>query len=50
MKKITPESLAKEVFRSLKSDKLEIRPGVTGLVLFLNRFFPSLTEKIVKKR
>lgn len=50
LKKITPESLAKEVFRSLKSDKLEIRPGVTGLVLFLNRFFPSLTEKIVKKR
>lgn len=50
MKKIAPESLAKEVFRSLESDNFEIRPGKTSVVLFLNRFFPSLADKIAKKR
>jgi hypothetical protein len=50
MKKLAPESLAKEVFRSLESDNLEIRPGKTSVVLFLNRFFPSLAEKFAKKR
>jgi len=50
MKKLSPESLVKEVFRSLESDNLEIRPGKTSVVLFLNRFFPSLAEKIAKKR
>jgi len=50
MKKLAPESLAKEVFRSLESDNFEIRPGKTSVVLFLNRLLPSLAEKIAKKR
>ena len=50
MKKLSPESLAKEVFRKLESDTFEIHPGKTSVVLFLNRLFPSLAEKIAKKR
>jgi uncharacterized oxidoreductase len=50
MKKLSPESLAKEVLRNLDSDTFEIRPGRTKVVLFLNRLFPSLAEKIAKKR
>jgi short-subunit dehydrogenase involved in D-alanine esterification of teichoic acids len=50
MKKLSPESLAKEVFRKLESDVFEIRPGKTSVVLFLNRILPSLAEKIAKKR
>jgi DHA1 family tetracycline resistance protein-like MFS transporter/uncharacterized oxidoreductase len=50
MRKLSPESLAKEVLQNLDSDTFEIRPGRTKVVLFLNRLFPSLAEKIVKKR
>jgi len=50
MKKLSPESLSKEVFRKLESDTFEIRPWKTSVVLFLNRLFPSLAEKIAKKR
>jgi short-subunit dehydrogenase involved in D-alanine esterification of teichoic acids len=50
MKKLSPESLAKEVFRKLESDTFEIRPGRTSFVLFLNRLLPSLAEKIAKNR
>jgi len=50
MKKLSPELLAKEVLRNLDSDTFEIRPGRTKAVLFLNRLFPSLAEKIAKKR
>ena len=50
MKKLSPESLAIEVLRNLDSDTYEIRPGRTKVVLFLNRLFPSLAEKIAKKR
>jgi short-subunit dehydrogenase involved in D-alanine esterification of teichoic acids len=50
MKKLSPESLAKEVLQNLNSDTFEIRPGRTKAVLFLNRLFPSLAEKIAKKR
>jgi short-subunit dehydrogenase involved in D-alanine esterification of teichoic acids len=50
MKKLSPESLAIEVLRNLDSDTYEIRPGRTKVVIFLNRLFPSLAEKIAKKR
>jgi uncharacterized oxidoreductase len=50
MKKLSPESLAKEVLRNLDSDTFEIRPGRTKVVLFLNRILPSLAEKIAKNR
>lgn len=50
MKKLSPELLAKEVLQNLDSDTFEIRPGRTKAVLFLNRLFPSLAEKIAKKR
>jgi uncharacterized oxidoreductase len=50
MKKLSPELLAKEVLRNLDSDTFEIRPGQTKVVLFINRFLPSLAEKMAKKR
>ena len=50
MKKLSPESLAKKVLLNLDSDTFEIRLGQTKVVLFINRFLPSLAEKIAKKR
>ena len=50
MKKLSPQLLAKEIFGNLQSDKLEIKPGQTKMVMFFNRLFPSLAEKIAKKR
>jgi short-subunit dehydrogenase involved in D-alanine esterification of teichoic acids len=50
MKKLSPQKLTKEVFRKLASDTFEIHPGKTGGVLFFNRLFPSLAEKIAKRR
>ncbi|MBW2609315.1 MAG: SDR family NAD(P)-dependent oxidoreductase [Deltaproteobacteria bacterium] len=48
--KMSPESLAKEVFLGLKKDKYEIHPGKTKNALLINRFFPAYTERMAKKR
>ncbi len=48
--KISPDVLAREVFRNLEKDDYEIKPGRTKLVLFLNRVFPSLIQKVIGKR
>ena len=50
MKKLSPQLLAKKIFRNLESDNLEIKPGQTKMVMLFNRLFPSLAEKIAKKR
>lgn len=48
--KISPDILAREVFRNLGKDNYEIKPGRTKLVLFLNWIFPSLIQKVIGKR
>ena len=50
MKKLSPQLLAREILRNLESDNLEIKPGQTKMVMLFNRLFPSLAEKIAKKR
>ena len=46
--KITPEALATEVLRGIESDKYEIRIGKTKILFALNRFLPSVAERIIK--
>lgn len=48
--KISPDVLTREVFWNLEKDIYEIKPGRTKLVLFLNRVFPSLIQKVIEKR
>jgi len=48
--KMSPETLAREVIRSIKKDNYEIKPGKTRLALFLNRVAPSLIQRIMEKR
>ena len=48
--KMSPDILAREVFRNLERDNYEIKPGRTKLVLFLNWLFPSLIQKVIGKR
>jgi len=48
--KISPETLAREVIRSIEMDNYEIKPGRTKRVLFLNRVVPSLIQKAIGKR
>jgi short-subunit dehydrogenase involved in D-alanine esterification of teichoic acids len=48
--KISPEILAREVFRNIEKDNYEIKPGRTKFVLFLNWIFPSLIQKKIGKR
>ena len=47
--KMSPEVLAKEVFRSMERDNYEIVPGRARLLLFLHRVAPSLIQAIVAK-
>jgi short-subunit dehydrogenase involved in D-alanine esterification of teichoic acids len=49
-KKISPEALAKEVITSLERDNYEIRGGQVKMLLLINRFLPSIIEKIYKKK
>jgi len=48
--KMSPDILAREVIRDIEKDHYEIKPGRTKLVLFLNRFVPSLIQKAIGKR
>lgn len=48
--KMSPDILAREVFRNIERDNYEIKPGRTKLVLFLNWLFPSLIQKVIGKR
>ncbi|MHB8772927.1 MAG: SDR family oxidoreductase [Syntrophales bacterium] len=48
--KMSPEALAREVFRGIETDRYEIEPGPTKFVLLLNRFVPSLIQKAMAKR
>jgi len=47
--KISPETLAEEVINSLKKNNYEIRVGKVKVLFLLNRFLPSLAEKILRK-
>jgi short-subunit dehydrogenase involved in D-alanine esterification of teichoic acids len=48
--KMSPDKLAREVFRGLEKDNYEIRPGKTKAVLLLNWLFPSLIQKVIQNR
>ncbi|MFZ0614297.1 MAG: SDR family NAD(P)-dependent oxidoreductase [Desulfobacterales bacterium] len=48
--KMPPDILAGKVLRGIETDRYEITPGRTKVVLLLNRIFPSLIEKAMKKR
>jgi len=49
-RKISPETLAKEVICNLKKDNYEIRVGQVKTLFLIHRFFPSLVERIYKKK
>lgn len=46
--KITPEALATEALRGIESDKYEIRIEKTKILFALNRFLPSVAERIIR--
>lgn len=46
--KITPEALAAEALRGIESNKYEIRIGKNKLLFALNRFLPSVAERIIR--
>ncbi len=46
--KITPESLAAEALQGIASNKYEIRIGKTKILFALNRFLPSVAERIIR--
>lgn len=47
--KITPEQLADEFIKAFRKDKFEVNIGKVKLLKFVNRLFPALAEKIMKK-
>ena len=46
--KITPEALVSEALRGIESNKYEIRIEKTKILLALNRFLPSVAERIIR--
>jgi len=46
--KITPEALATEALRGIESNKHEIRIEKTKILFMLNRFLPSVAERIIR--
>ena len=48
--KISPDALTSSILRGIEGDRYEIRPGKAKVVLLLNRLFPSLIEKVIRKR
>lgn len=46
--KITPEALASEALRGIESNKYEIRIEKTKILFALNRFLPSVAERIIR--
>ncbi len=47
--KISPEQLVKEALAGMRSGKEEIRIGKTKLLFLLNRIWPSLASRIIRK-
>jgi uncharacterized oxidoreductase len=47
----SPDFVARKFFRKFEKDHCEIKPGLMNIMLLqINRFLPSLAEKIAKKR
>ena len=46
--KISPEALATEALRGIESNKYEIRIEKTKILFLLNRFLPSIAERIIR--
>ena len=46
-KKMSTEDLIKGLISGLRKDKYTIRLGLTNVVYYLHRFFPSLAHKIL---
>jgi hypothetical protein len=46
--KISPEFLAAQALRAIESDRYEIPIGKTRTLFLLNRFFPTIAERIVR--
>lgn len=47
----SPDFVARKFFEKFEKDHCEIKPGLMNIVLLqMNRFLPSLAEKIAKKR
>lgn len=47
---ISPKELIQEVFKGLEKDDYEIHAGISKMALFVHRYFPSLLQKIAKRR
>lgn len=47
---ISPKDLVREVFRGLERDDYEIHGGLSKMALSVNRYFPTLMQKIAKRR
>ncbi|UCF86260.1 MAG: SDR family NAD(P)-dependent oxidoreductase [Desulfobacteraceae bacterium] len=51
IRKESPDFVAKKFFSKLAKDRFEIKPGLMNIILLqINRFLPSLAERIAKKR
>jgi uncharacterized oxidoreductase len=51
IRRVTPDFVARKFFKKFEKDHCEIKPGLMNIVLLqMNRFLPSLAEKIAKKR
>lgn len=48
-KMMTPQSLVEYAIKGMQDDHLEIRPGQTGQVYFLNKFAPKFLLKMMSK-
>ncbi|HEY9650976.1 MAG TPA: SDR family NAD(P)-dependent oxidoreductase, partial [Coleofasciculaceae cyanobacterium] len=46
--KITPEALVEEFWRNFSRDRYEMQIGKTKLLFVLQRFLPSLAERIMR--
>jgi short-subunit dehydrogenase involved in D-alanine esterification of teichoic acids len=46
--KVSPDFLAAEVLRSIETDKYEIPIGKTRILFFLNRFVPTIAQRIAR--
>jgi short-subunit dehydrogenase involved in D-alanine esterification of teichoic acids len=47
--KLSPDALATSILRGMEADQYEIRPGKARMILLMNRLFPSLMERAIRK-
>lgn len=48
--KMSPEKLAKLIIKGVQNDTAEIRPGMANVLYHMNRFFPSLAQRMIRNQ